>query len=85
MRSTPYHSSTLSPSLMKDHRGRHRMVVGLTITYAISTYHHQRCELEYRSGDVYSVQHCVIKFASYLRQVGDFLRVLRHNRPKQNE
>jgi len=28
-------------------------------------------------GEVYSVQHYVIKFVSELRQVGDFLRVLR--------
>ena len=30
-------------------RGRHRMVVGFTITYAISAYHNQRCEFESRS------------------------------------
>ena len=29
-----------------------------------------------RSGEVYSIQHCVIKFVSDLRQVGGFLRVL---------
>ena len=28
-------------------------------------------------GEVYSIQHYVIKFVSYLRQVGSFLRVLR--------
>jgi len=30
-------------------RGRDRMVVGFTTTYAISAYHHQRCEFESRS------------------------------------
>ena len=30
----------LSILIMKDRRGRGRMVVGLMITYAISTYHH---------------------------------------------
>jgi hypothetical protein len=28
-------------------------------------------------GEVYPIQHCVIKFVSDLRQVGGFLRVLR--------
>ena len=39
------------------------MVVGFTTTYAISTYHHYRCEFESRSGEVYSI---------HLRQVGGF-------------
>jgi hypothetical protein len=30
-------------------RGRDRMVVGFTTTYAISAYHHQSCEFESRS------------------------------------
>ena len=58
-------------------RGRDRMVVEFTITYAISAYHHQRCKFEPRSGEVYSIQHYVIKFVSDLRQVSDFLRLLR--------
>jgi hypothetical protein len=33
-------------------RVRHRMVVGFTTTYAISTYQHLRCEFESRSGEV---------------------------------
>ena len=56
-------------------RGRHgrvRMVVGFTTTYAISTYHHWRCEFESRSGR--GVRHYVIKFVSDLRQVGGFFR-----------
>ena len=32
-------------------------------------------------GEVYSVQHCVIKFISDLRQVGGFLRLLRFPPP----
>jgi hypothetical protein len=30
---------------------RDRMVVGFTTTYAINTYHYQRCEFESHSGD----------------------------------
>jgi hypothetical protein len=47
-------------------RGRHgrdHMVV------AISAYHHQRCEFESCSGEVYSIQHYVIKFVCDLQQV----------------
>jgi len=59
---------------------RDRMVVGFITTYAISSYHHKRCEFEPHSGEVYmySIQQYVIKFVSDLRQVGGFLRV----RPK---
>jgi len=60
---------------MRGHRGRDRMVVGFTTTYAISTYHHYSCEFESHSGEVCSLQHYVIKFVSDLRQVGGFLRV----------
>jgi hypothetical protein len=35
-------------------------------------------------GDVYSIQHYVIEFVNYLRQVGGFLRVLRFPPPKRN-
>jgi len=55
-------------------RGRDRMVVGFTTTYAISAYHNWCCEFESRSGR--GVQHYVIKFVSDLRQVGGFLRVV---------
>ena len=51
------------------------MVVGFTITYAISAYHHRCGEFESRSGR--GVQHYLIKFISDLRQIGGFLRVLR--------
>jgi hypothetical protein len=52
------------------------MVVGFSTTYAINAYHHQR-EFESRSGEVYSIQHYVIKFISELQKVSGFLRVLR--------
>jgi hypothetical protein len=38
---------------------------------------HLDCELDYRSGEMHSMQHDVIKFVSDLWQVGGFLRVLR--------
>jgi hypothetical protein len=60
-------------------RGRDRMVVGFTITNAISAYHHWCCEFESRPGR--GVQHYVIKFVSDLRQVGGLLRVLRFPPP----
>jgi hypothetical protein len=44
------------------------MVVGFTIAYAISAYHHWCCEFEFRSGG--DVQHYVIKFVGDLRDVG---------------
>ena len=55
------------------------MVVGLTTTYVISSYHHWCCEFESRSGR--GVQHYVIKFVCDLRQVGGILRVLRFPPP----
>ena len=57
--------------------GRDRMVDRSTGSYAISAYHHWSCEFESHPGDVYSVQHYVIKFVGDLRQVGGFLRVFR--------
>jgi hypothetical protein len=51
------------------------MVVGFTTTYAISASHH-RCEFKCHSGEVYSIQHYVIKSVGDLQQVGGFLRVL---------
>ena len=58
---------------MSGRRGRVRMVVGFTTTYAISAYHHW-CEFESWLGQ--GVQHDVINFVSDLRQVDDFLRFL---------
>jgi hypothetical protein len=53
-------------------RGRDRMVVGFTTTYAISAYHHWCSEFESRWGR--GVQHYVIKFVSTLRHFGGLLR-----------
>ena len=53
-----------------DRRGRGRMVV------AIIAHHHKCFEFESRSGEVYPIQHYVIKFGSNLREVGGFLRAL---------
>ena len=50
------------------------MIVGFITTYAISAYHHLRCEFESRSGEVYSIQHYVIKFVSDLRRSVVFSR-----------
>ena len=50
------------------------VIVGFTTTCAISTNH-------YVHGEVYSMQHYVIKFASDLQQVGDFRRQLRFPPP----
>jgi len=47
------------------HRGR--MVVGFTTTYTISAYHHWSSHFESRSAEVFSIQHYVIKFVSFLR------------------
>jgi hypothetical protein len=52
------------------------MVVGF-IAYSISAYHTKGFEFESPSGDVYSIQHYVIKFIDYLREVGGVIRVLR--------
>ena len=48
------------------------MVVGLTTIYAISAYHHKSCEIEYRLGKEYLIQHYVIKFVNDLRQIDGF-------------
>ena len=53
------------------------MVVRFITTYAISAYHHLFCEFEYRTGEVYSIQHYAIKFVSDLLQAGGYLRILR--------
>jgi len=52
------------------------MVVGFTTTYAISAYHYTTnvVSSNIAQGEVYSIQHYVIKFVSDLRQVGGFLR-----------
>ena len=68
------------PVTFVTNRGRRdhdRMIVGFTTTCAINVYRQQSCEFQFRSGEVYSIKHYVIKFVSDLRQVGGFHRVLR--------
>jgi hypothetical protein len=57
-------------------RGRDRMVVGNTTTYAIVPITTEVVISNLDQGDVYSIQHYVINFVSDLWQIGDFLRVL---------
>ena len=64
-------------TFIRDRRGRDRMVVELTTTCAICAYHQYHCEFEPVHGEVYSIQHYVIKFISDLPQVSGFHRVLR--------
>jgi hypothetical protein len=54
----------LISSIKMSRRGRDRMIVRCTTTYAINAYHHWCCESESRSGR--GVQHYVIKFVSDL-------------------
>ena len=63
--------------IVRGRRGRDRMESDYNYLYAISAYHHIRCEFESRSGEVYLIQHYVMKFVSDLRQAGGFLWVLR--------
>jgi hypothetical protein len=60
--------------MKRGRRGRDCMVVGFITIYAISAFHHLRCEFEPRSSNVKSIQHYVIKLLSDLRQVSGFLR-----------
>ena len=53
------------------------MMVEITTTYALSAYHHLRCDSNPVHDKAYSIQHYVIKVISDLRQVGRLLRVLR--------
>ena len=54
-------------------RGRGRMVVRFTTTYAISAYHHWSCVFEFHAGEVYSIQHYVIKFVSARHDIAEIL------------
>ena len=56
---------------LNDRRDRDSMVIGLTTTCAINVY---VVTSNPAHGEVYSIQHYVIKFVSDLRQVGGFLR-----------
>jgi hypothetical protein len=54
-------------------RGRDRMLVVFTTTYAISVYHHWSCVFESRSGR--GLQHYVIKFVSDLPTIAPPMRL----------
>ena len=58
---------------MRGRRGRDRMVVGFTTTCTITTKILSSYPVH---GEVYSVQHYVIKFVTDLRQVGGFLQYI---------
>ena len=53
--------------VIKDGRGRDRVVVEFTITCAISAYHHESCEFESPHDEVHSMQLYVIKVDIVLR------------------
>ena len=52
--------------------GRECMVVGFTTIYAISAYHTKVMSLNLVHGEVYSIQHYVIKFVRDLQQFGGY-------------
>jgi hypothetical protein len=58
---------------------RGRIVVGLTTNCAIMTITTKVVSSNHAHGEVYSIQHYVIKCIIDLRQVGGFLRVLPPN------
>ena len=57
----------------KKNHGHDNTVVGFTTKCAISAYHHIVVSSNPVHGEVYSIQHHVIKIISNLRQVGGFL------------
>jgi len=61
-------------------RGRDRMVVVFTTTYAIGAYHTNVVRSNPANDEVYSIQHYV-KFVGDFRQISGFLRVLRFTPP----
>ncbi len=63
-------------------RGRDRVVVGFEKT-PVQSVHITTTVVSSNTvhGEVYSIQHYVIKFVSDLRQVGGFLRILRFPPP----
>ena len=52
---------------LKKIRSHDHLVFGFPTTYAIRVYHHTICEFEFRSVEIYSIQHNVIEFVSDLR------------------
>ena len=60
----------MTNDLIKQGPGRGRMVVGFTTTCGITDV----VSLNLTHGEVYSIQHYLIKFVSDLRQVSGFLQ-----------
>jgi hypothetical protein len=67
--------------IIRGRRSRDRMVVGFTTTCTMSTTTKVVSCSNTAHGEVYSIQHYVIRLVSNLRQVGGFLRVLRFPPP----
>ena len=63
-----------SCKIKEGRRGRYHLVVRLVQLVSITTKVMRSNPVH---GEMYLIQHYVIKFVSYLRQVGDFLLVLR--------
>jgi hypothetical protein len=61
-------------SILWDRRGRHRMVVRFTTTQQSLSIITKVVTSNPANGEVYSIQHCVIKFDSALRHVSGFFR-----------
>jgi hypothetical protein len=55
------------------------MVVGFTSTYAISAYHHIRCEFESRYDEMYSIQHSYNNIVLSMLYAEICPKVRRHN------
>ena len=66
-------TSHLCLMIIRDHRGRDRMVVGFTTIHAITT---NVVSSNPAHSEVYSIQNYVIKFVSDLQLVLGFLRDL---------
>ena len=60
----------------RNHLSLDRMVVIITTTYAINTYHYNVVNSNPAHEEVYSIQQYVIMLVSDLRQVGGFLWIL---------
>jgi hypothetical protein len=55
------------------------MLVGFTSTYAISAYHHMRCEFEPRYDEMYSIQHSYNNIVLSMLYAEICPKVRRHN------
>ena len=71
-------SDYLLSNTKRDRRYRDRQVVGFSSTYGITN---KDSSSNPAHGEVYSIQHYVIKFVSDLRQISDFHWVLRFPPP----